>query len=84
MIRRAYGKCVRFPLSLFKLKQMAIRVENDIKSEYKSSHVCYDNLKTQVILVLFFRASNLLKNISITFYKKDIDGRTRVFKYNRR
>jgi hypothetical protein len=49
VIRRAYGKYVRFPLSLFKLKKMAMKVENNIMCEFKDSHICYDNLKLQIL-----------------------------------
>ena len=46
--RRAYGKHLKFPLSIFKLKQMADDMRNTIMNQYRSSHVQYESIKQHV------------------------------------
>lgn len=49
MIRRAYGKHMRFPFGLVKLRQMARQVQDSILCNYRESHVKEDALKVQLV-----------------------------------
>lgn len=48
VIRRAYGNFIKFPLSMFKLKQMATRAENSIMYNFREQFVKIDSIKQQV------------------------------------
>jgi len=50
VFRSAYGKHLRFPLSVVKLKFLSKDAENKLTSNYKQDYVKYDNLKTQILL----------------------------------
>lgn len=49
VIRRAYGKYLRFPFSFVKLKLMTVAAQNSIMCQYNHSHVTYDNIKPHLI-----------------------------------
>ena len=48
VVRRAYGKHLRFPLSLIKIKKMSTDAENSLDSNFKSVYVKLEDLKPQV------------------------------------
>ena len=49
VIRRAYGKYLRFPFSLVKLRMMTYSIQNSIMCNYRGSHLKYESLKTQIL-----------------------------------
>ena len=51
VIRRAYGKYLRFPFSLIKLRHMSQTIQNTVISNYRSSFITIENIKLQVNLI---------------------------------
>ena len=49
IVRKAYGKHVRFPLSMFKLKRMSQKAEKSIIHKYRMQNVQFDTFRQQIL-----------------------------------